>query len=442
VAALHPLGIRDSPARTLATALLVAFLVHLPLTPFPFILRWLSAYLTGGDTSWDYQDDSVIIPISLVEDEPAPKPAPPVETTPAPATTEPKAAGRPHAEDRSRDAGVADAGEPEGGRTSVVADAGRRREAGVETLALVEAGEGDAGRGSVKDTLSLVGGLRNMAKKNANVSIVFWFSTMREHPLGGLVGGILACNPQWRDFMGDLIDPLQDLDGVVLYGPRMSETSKLTVLAQSRMDDAKLRGVLEQLGHKPGAGPVDAGAGTRAVRFFADHADRIAFTHPRNMIIVTPPEGVAQFPSQKESITLPAGHGQAMSMTMVTPWRPLRALGVKLPESLSEIRLNAFAMPDGSVKLQVEFDDQDAASAEAHAPEVTQQFHDAVSVAALAAGPFAPILVSSFNVEFVQQGNHLNAELQISRPLSAILLGWVRQRICPSSAFDGGGGPN
>ena len=28
-------------------------------------------YLTRSDTSWDYQDDSVIIPISLVEDEPA-----------------------------------------------------------------------------------------------------------------------------------------------------------------------------------------------------------------------------------------------------------------------------------------------------------------------------------------------------------------------------------
>src|SRR5258708_17264260 len=165
---------------------------------------------------------------------------------------------------------------------------------------------------------------------------------MRAHQLGRLVGGMLGCNPQWHDFMGDLIDPLSDLGGVVLYGPRMHDTSQLTVLAQSRMDDAKLRSVLEQLAHKPGAGPADAGAGARAVRFFADRADRVAFTHTRNMIIVTSPEGMAQIPGQKEPISLPAGHGQAMSLTMVTPWRPLRALGIKVPETLSEVRLNVF----------------------------------------------------------------------------------------------------
>src|SRR4051812_15492626 len=231
-------------------------------------------YLNRSDTSWDYQDNSVIIPISLVEDEPAPKPAAPVEPAPSPASTEPKPAARPHPEDRSRDAGVADAGEPDGGRVTAIADAGRRREASVEagqSLVASDAGEGEGGQGNgvVKDTLSLVG-LRRVVQGKPNVTMVFWFSTMREHPLGGLVSGIMGCNPQWQDFMGDLIDPLQDLDGVVLYGPRMSETSHLTVLAQTRMDDAKLRGVMEQLGHKPGAGPADAGAGTRAVRFFAD----------------------------------------------------------------------------------------------------------------------------------------------------------------------------
>jgi len=37
---------------------------------------------------------------------------------------------------------------------------------------------------SVKDTLSLVGGLRSAIKGKPNVSLVFWFSTMRDHPLG------------------------------------------------------------------------------------------------------------------------------------------------------------------------------------------------------------------------------------------------------------------
>jgi hypothetical protein len=428
VAALHPLGIRDSPARVLAAALLLALIAHLPLTPFPFILRLLGRYLSRGDTSWDYQDDSVIIPISLVEDEPAPKP--PRAEAPPPATTE-ATAGRPHGEERSRDAGVA---EVDSGRANQIADAGRRREASAEAgveLALLDAGEnGEAGAGpSVKDTLSLVGGLKRVVKDKQNVSLLFWFSTMREHPLGPLVGSLLGCNPQWRDFLGDQIDPLQDLDGVWLFGPRMADTSKLTVIAQSKMDDAKLQQVMGILATKPGGWPVDAGAGVRAVRFHADRADRIALTHPPRTIIVTPPDGFEQLRDVRGPLTIPPGHGQAMSLTLVTPWRPLRNVGAKLPETLSELRVSAFAAADGGVNVQIEFDDLDAASAEAHAREVTDQ--------ARALG--GPLLG---DIEFVAQGSHLSASTHFSRITSAIVLGFIRERICPSAAFDGGRGPN
>ncbi len=251
MAGLHPLGIRESSGRTLATALLVAVLLHLPFTPLPFMLRWLSVYLNRGDTSWDYKDDSVIIPISLVDDEPAARPAAPVVAAPPATTNDPKPAATQRGDEHTRDAGSADAGESDGGkRLSVARDAGRRREAGVAEagadLVLVDGGEGgDGGPGpSVKDTLSLVGGLKRVVKGKPNVSLVFWFSTMREHPLGPLVGSLLACIPQWRDFLGDQIDPLQDLDGIMLMGPRMSETSKVTLLVQSRMEDSKLQRIM------------------------------------------------------------------------------------------------------------------------------------------------------------------------------------------------------
>jgi hypothetical protein len=427
VAVLHPLGIRDSPARTLGAALALAFIFHLPLTPFPFIMRWVSAWLSRSDTSWDYKDDSVIIPISLVDDPTPSQPPAPVLPPAAPATAEPKPIPRTH-EERVRDAGVADAGEPDAARVVAKADAGKKREAGTE-LAVTDGGEGDAGAGpSVKDTLSLVGGLKHAIKGKPNVSIVLWLSTIREHPLGQLAGGILTCNPQWHDFLGDQIDPLRDLDGVMLAGPRMSETSKVTVMVQSRMDDAKLQRVMGTLAEKPGGSFVDGGGG-RAIQFHADRAERIAFTHPRNMVIVTPPEGFEQLREVREPLSLPPGHGQAMSLTMVTPWRPLRGLGAKLPETLSEIRVNASAASDGGVDVQIEFDDQDAASAEAHARDVTDQ--------ARAVG--GPLLG---DIEFVAQGNHLSASTHFSRLTCAIVLGFVRERLCPSAAFDGGRGAN
>ncbi|HKQ71579.1 MAG TPA: hypothetical protein VJT73_19675, partial [Polyangiaceae bacterium] len=285
-------------------------------------------------------------------------------------------------------------------------------------------GGAEGGGASVKDTLSLVGGLKRVVKGKPNVSLVFWFSTIREHPLGGLVGGLLACNPQWRDFMGDRVDPLQDLDGVAMYGPRMSETSKLTVLAQSRMDDAKLQKIMGFLAQQ-GGGFIDSEGPLRAVRFHADRADRVAFVHPRNMIVVAPPEGFEQLRDQREPMSLPPGRGQAMSLTMVTPWRPLRAVGAHLPESLSEIRISAFAAPDGGVNLQIEFDDQDAASAEVHAPQITEQVR----------GLAGPLLS---DIEFVAQGHHIAAQTHLGRITSALALGFVRGSICPAGGFDGG----
>src|SRR6266542_3305486 len=123
VAAAHPLGIRDSRARTLAVALVLALVAHLPLTPFPFVLRWFAAYLTRSDTSWDYQDDRVIIPISLVDDVPSPS-EPPPEPMAAAGAAEPQVRPHDRGDDRARDAGApdADAGEAaadsrrEGGR--------------------------------------------------------------------------------------------------------------------------------------------------------------------------------------------------------------------------------------------------------------------------------------------------------------------------------------
>ncbi|HMJ51009.1 MAG TPA: hypothetical protein VK540_03015 [Polyangiaceae bacterium] len=441
VAGAHSLAIRDSRAWAFRLALLVALVAHLPFTPLPFILRWLGVYLHRSDTSWDYQDDSVIIPISLVEDTPS---APPAARTPETAATSApadEAKPRPPAPGSSKDAGLADAGPDaatDAGPPDAAAGAGREgrktRDSGAERATLLALGDGgaDAAEPGVKDTMSLVGGLRRAVKSKPNVALVFWFSTMREHPLGPLVGSLLSCNPQWRDFLGDVIDPLQDLDGVMLVGPRMSETSKLTILVQSRMDDAKVRQVMGLVGaaaHRSGVGgPIDAGVGTQAIRFHADRADRVAFTHPKNLIIVTPPEGFEQLQAQREAMSLPAGRGQAMSLTMVNPWRPLRALGMRLPETLSEIRVNVFATDNGGVRGEIEFDDQDAALAAAHAGDITDQ-------ARAAAGPLAS------DITFVAEGNRLHAETRLARITSAIALGFVRAQICPPAAFDAGRAP-
>jgi hypothetical protein len=433
VAAAQPQGYRESRARTFWTAMLVALVVHLPFTPLPFVIRLLAAYLVRGDTSWDYTDDRVIIPISLLEDqgkpeEPAPAPAEPKET---PAPAEPKPPKREHPQ-RHADAGAPDAESPD---AAAIADAGPRKRSEDAGAAVAASDlQGDGGGPSVKDALSLVGGLKRAVQGTENnVTLVIWFSTIREHPLGAQVGALFSCNVQWRDFLGDLVDPLRDLDGVMVTGPRMADSSKIVALAQHHMDEAKVAELMSTIGARAkrngSGGPLPTGhEGMVAVRFFADRADRIALTHPTHMIAVTPPEGFEQLRDMKGPLTFPPGRGRALSATIVNPWRPTnKFFGTRLPETLTQVRINIAAANDGGVDIEAEFDDRDADSAKAHAELVSQQ------VRSLGMG------VVLTDVEFVAQGSQLKAQTHLSRLSSALILGVGRSQICPSG-FDGGRG--
>jgi hypothetical protein len=435
------LGVRDSKRSYLAIALGLALVLHLPLTPFPWLLRWLGPWLHRHDTSWDYQDDRVIVPISLVEapvESPPPAAEPPAE---AKGVAEPAHAPhkKPRPEPRGADAGAPDAGDagPEAGRAEErTADAGLARDredaGGLLAHALTDAGARDAAgsAASVKDTLALSGALRQTVSGKPNVAIAMWFSTLRSHPLGQLVSSMLACNPQWKDFLGEDVDPVRDLDGVLLSGPRMTETSKVTVIVQTRMDAGKIREILRGLvAMSPASGGfLDAGAGVTAARFRADRADRVAFTHPPGLVIITPPEGYEQLRSVRGPLPFPPSQGRAMSVTLVTPWRPARGLGLHLPETLRELRLDITAAADGGFDINGEFDDKDAESAQSHAADVTAQ------IAGL--GGFV-----TDDVQFVPRDEHLVGHTHLSRMTSAIVLGFVRSFVCPAALPDAGQRP-
>jgi hypothetical protein len=377
----------------------------------------------------------VIIPISVGDDVPRAGPAstgpgaPPggpgetVETPRPPKRRRPAAsdAGAPDAAARGSDGGVRvrDAGAD--GRSG---EGGAMTDADTAAMRMAAAGGaaiGDGGPRSVSDPLALVGSLRKTVQGKPNVELVMWFSAMRTHPLGVRVSEILSCNPQWRDFIGDAVDPVRDLEGVFLFGPRVVDSSKLTVAVQTRMDQNKVRAVMDGLVRQSGqtAGWLDAGSGALAARIHADRADRIVMTHPTNMIYVTPQEGYAQIAGIREPLSLPPGNGRALSLMMVTPWRPLRRLGWTVPETVSELRLDIVAADDGGADITIEFDDQDAASAEEHVSAQNAQ---------LASSPMRLFLG---NITFTAQGNHMVCRDHLSRTTSGFILNMARAMVCP-----------
>src|SRR5258707_1164323 len=241
---------RDARGRSLATALLFALVLHVPLTPFPFILRWRSAHLRPSAPSWDYKNDSVIFPVSWVDEPSETKRSPIVE--PGAPPTQAKASSEGPLAPTPRDAGVVGAHAPDAARTVDAVPRRRGPESGAPLAAL--------------DALGVVGGSKRVINEKPGVSLVVWFSTVREHALGDEITSLLACSPHWRDVLGDEVEPLQDIDGVMLTGPRLSDASKLTMLVQFK-DETQADQILDALAQKPGGPPVDAGTGSHAARF-------------------------------------------------------------------------------------------------------------------------------------------------------------------------------
>lgn len=402
------------PRRAFRVALAVAVALHLPLTPLAGVWRWLAGLAPLRD-AWEYADDDSLIPVTMVDDEPAAAPGTPggegaghaivADAGPSDAALEAEAAVDAAAEDAApRDAG--------------------RRAKSAEGDAGADGAAGDAGAGDrprMKDTLALAGNLKRTVDSGANVVLLMWFSAMREHRLGRVVGDILACNPQWKDFLGDALDPVRDLDAVLISGPRLSDSSRVKVVVQHRLTDAAVRDLVDGLVHRSGAagGFVDAGAGGVVARAFADRAERVVFTHPRKLVFVTPPNAWDTIRAIKAPLSIPAGDGRALSLVLRTPWGPMRRVGIAAPSSLAWLRVDVVATDDGGANVSVEFDDESAEAATRDAPVLADAL--AGSTAGLVVGPVA----------FQATGARIEAHTHIGALKARLVLNTVRSMTCP-----------
>lgn len=464
----------DTARRRFRIALLFAALLHLPAFPQLGLLAGLARSLQGPGADWDYDDGEVVIPVMLEEEPVIVAPEPPA-AAPQPAVEDAKEAepATPEAKKRPTPEGDLDAGVPDASSldsedeldAGAVLDAADALDAGMAPDAAddldaadggspmdagpsdadVSEGDGsadqdalDAGVGgvaladagasqSVKDTLGLTGGLTKIVKGKPNIALVLWFDAIREQPLGATVSEILQCEPQWRDFLGGSIDPVRDFEGVMITGPRFSDSSKITVAVQHRLSKDRVRELVGSMVARSGdAGAfLDAGTDEIVAQAFADRAERVVFTHPRDMVFITPPEGYEQLRSVEQALSLPAGEGRAISLTLVDPIRPLRAFRVQAPETLTELRLDVFVGNDGGATINAEFDDKDEETAKASAKTLTEQ------LARSAVGPFVG------NREFVAQGSRVVGTLRLSRLTSALVLGFVRAAACPTAPAGG-----
>lgn len=384
--------------RRLIACLLVALTLHLPVLP-GFKALWGMFFSDDDETE---EMGEAIVPIELdVEGslegpaklpeteppkpdptpEPATEPAPPVDAGPK---EPPKDAGLDAAPDAAPpDAGPPDAAPPDAGPDAETPDK-KKRSAPLDDLRIVS----------------------QLNRNPNNVQVVFVGSELRKHPLGKKLGALLPTHPQWQDFFdGTHVDPINDVDAMVITGPQFRVTDQVIVIMQFA-DGAKLKPAVETLlARSEPKGEWLKDVPVEAALAEANHFGRmLAIVPDKRLLYVIPSPYPSEGRKKKQEklgrleASLAAAHkranaqldrvkkasfkdyssaGFAIDAFMVQPWKLISKTGKIdvpifgeieiLPKTLETGRVTVRLLPGGGAEVEVLLVSTDEAQAKADA---------------------------------------------------------------------------
>lgn len=263
--------------RVFAACLAIAVALHLPTMPFSRFLAGVFDF--WGDDETDEEDGEAIVPIeidmeatSVDQDKPNPD-----ATTKPPPPSQPTAAAPP--EPGPPPAPTSAPAPPPPSDTP-------KKEPAVKSSPVEE----------IEDIKALV-------KADNNVSIVLIGSKLRTHPVGSKLGVILNSNAQWEPFFkGSGLDPVNDVDVMILTGPRMRISGQVVAIVKFGADMTQVKAAVQ---HVIDSGDVKGewikDAPVLAARATADGAERIfAIVPEKNLLYVIP----SPYPSPKQQLRL------------------------------------------------------------------------------------------------------------------------------------------
>lgn len=238
---------------------------------------------------------------------------------------------------------------------------------------------------SFGDPVALAGDAGQIADPNANVRLMIYATVIREHAIGAEVGKLLRRTPQWSDFFGTSdIDPIRDVDRVLIAGPQLRDSSEVVAVVQHHLPPERIDAAFDQLVARKGEW-IDREAHLARAR--ADRAPRLFAAPNDKLVIVTPPQLEKQVRSLGQGSLFPAHDGTvAMTAYVVTPANVAKGTGIRLPDTLKWARLDLRPTPDGGGVLQLLAQDKDEASAK-HTAQLVEALLGQVTIVESAQRP-------------------------------------------------------
>jgi hypothetical protein len=324
------------------------------------------------------------------------------------------------------------------------ADAGAPEDAGAEETpdagaAVAEADAGTDGAGpeegkEIGDPVALSGAAGKVVDANANVQVRIYNDRVRGHPLGLKIGKLLGRIGQWRDFFGPTgLDPIRDVDQMLIAGPQLRDSSQVIVVLQHRGREERIKQAIDVLVRRDPKGEwVDDGV----ARARADRAERV-FVIPRpGVVVVTPPSAADRIIARGKRIGFPrAEDGVAMRAHVVTPWRVLIGTGIQLPQSIKWARLELTPTAAGGIEIRIVAEDESEADAERNARHLDRAI---TSVSQLNLGFLGAFLGKQprflEHVSFRAQGTKIFGTVTATGDQVDALLGMVEPMLAPRLA--------
>jgi hypothetical protein len=390
--AVYP--VRSGPARRrLVWTLLASLGVHVLFTPVAAwlgLLAWLLHDTKGEDDTPVEQLTS--IPISLFEEAPPPEQEPPGSEPAAPPTA-PDVSPPPRAEP--------------------TAPAPKPAQPAVKPPEPPAKAAGKPGR--LDHPVQVSGVQSQIVDSNANVSLLLSSDRVRGHRLGQRIGRLLVGFPQWQSFLETTgIDPIADLDRVLVVGPQFRRSADVVVIIQYRVEAAEMRASIDRLVQREPRGEWISEK-PPAARAHADRAERLfVFSGPR-ILVIAPPHLERQLLGASIERFPEPGSDDALVVNIKTPWRALMGLPFELPKSLAWARLGVLPLADGGAQLRVEAEDADSAQADEHAYLLERAINALTNPELGALGALLGVRSLSFldPIELEAKGRRIRGELRV-----------------------------
>lgn len=455
---------RDRFARVFRTMVVVSLILHsffLP-TPWTKAILALSLASQSKDLSLVPLDDEAILPMEIellaAAAPPTPVAPPPpgdgvatIGSAPAAASSAPGPKPLPDAgrKDEPADAGKPDAAVVDAGADGGIdggADGGRSEDASIPDASAVakldadasvdastpprtvhkppsDAGDGTSLDGGVatgatsgqppsappiRDPVGISGKAGSIAGKDPNVSIVLAMDSIRTHPSGHELGPVFAVLPIWKHFfVGSGVDPVKDLDRILVAGPQFRDSSKVVAAVKLKMSDEKLKDVLE--GIRSRATPAGTWESDRVMLATVDGTLRVFVMQGNGMLLVVP-DSLGDTARSLKNAGFPNTKGEAIVIFLKSPGKALRGLPFTIPGSLKWVRLAATLAADGSATVRIDCLDESTDAAAKSAELLTAGLEAATTSEVPVLGKVRMI----DEIDFKAVGDHVQATIKLN----------------------------